>query len=137
MQAKFVGKVKDGIFVPDYPVQRRGYLMTCEGREIEERFGPPEKDQTAEQRGYYWGVICTGYGEYIGDTKEQVDFDLRRLLLTVRTEAKERIKSTSELSRLFYSRYIDDVIIALAKQGYVVEPPNRNWNKTGWYEEAK
>jgi len=136
MQAKFIGKAKNGVFEPDFPEQRRAYLMCCDGREVEERFGPPEKDQTAEQRGYYWGVICTKYGEDIGDTKEGVDFDLRQELLSVdRGGSKIRIQSTSELNRQEYSRYIDNIIILLARQGYVVEPPNRNWNKTGWYEE--
>lgn len=138
MQVRFLGKSENGQFIADYPKQRRAYLMCCEGKDIQEAFGPPESDQSAEQRGYYWGVICTKAGEHLGDTKEGVDFDLRKALLSVdRGNKKTRVRSTSELNRHEYSRYIDDVIVLLAKAGYVVEPPNRNWNKTGWYQEAK
>jgi hypothetical protein len=132
--AKFTGIAKNGEFQADYPEQRQAWLMCCDGKPLQEAFGPPETDQSAEQRGYYWGVICTKAGEYLGDTKEGVDFDLRKTLLSVdRGNGKKRIRSTSELNRRRYSRYIDDVIILLAKAGYAVEPPNRNWNTTGWY----
>ena len=134
MQARFTGKSIDGKFIPDHIEQRRAWLMCCDGKELQETLGPPEKDQTAEQRGYYWGVICTKYGESVGDSKEGVDFDLRQELLVVdRGGGKKRIKSTGELDRYEYSDYIDRIIILLAQQGYVVEPPDRNWNKTGWY----
>lgn len=137
-KAKFRGTIKDGKEQYLFPAQRDAFLSQFEGKEFEETIGPPELDQTKEQRGYYWGLICQGYAEEQGDTKEGVHEDLRQFCpVVVRPNGRTRIKSTSEMTLYEYSRYIDRVIIELAKSGYVVEHCDRNWNRTGWYKPKK
>jgi hypothetical protein len=152
MQARFLGKAEGGEFKADHAEQRRAWLNGREGKELQETFAPPEKDKTAEQRGYYFGVMCLQAGDALGYTKDELDAALRQKHLPwiegkrmnyqktmdrlTRHEYSRYMnyqKTMDRLTRHEYSRYIDACIITLAEHGYAVPPPDRNWNKTGWY----
>jgi len=134
MQTRFLGKAEAGEFKPNYADQRRAWLASQEAKELQETFAPPEKDKTAEQQGYYFGVMCLQGGEALGYTKDELDAALRQKHLPwIHGKKMSYQKTLDRLSRKEYSRYIDDCIITLAKHGYAVPPPDRNWNKSGWY----
>ena len=132
--ARFIGKAENGEFVADYPKQRAAWLRSKEGKLLQESFNPPEKDKTAEQRGYYFGVMCQQGGDALGYFKLELDAALREKHLPWVEGKKHRYQKTMDrLTREEFSQYIDDCIITLAENGFAVPPPDRNWNTTGWY----
>ncbi len=136
MIPKFLATKKGDEYSYRYPEQRQAYIESLKDGDYHESIAPIGKDPTGEQRGYYFGVICQPAGESLGYTKDEMDDVLRKAHLPWVDGKKDRYqKRISMLSRYEYSRFIDDCIITLAKMGYVVEPPNRNWNSTNWYKE--
>ncbi len=132
----FFGKIELAAITWDWNDQIRAFLTSpkWQGKEVEVTIELRGKDPTAEQRGYYFAVVLAA-AEDLGYLKDELDDALRRHH-SPQVEGKRHNyrKALSKLNRQEYSRYIDDCIITLAKAGYAVEPPNRNWNKTGWYQ---
>lgn len=76
---------------------------------------PVTKERTNEQSRFYWAVL-NEIAESTGNSNEDLHQTFRAMFLQDRASTPVRIKSTTELSVLEFSRYIDNIVIYAAEQ---------------------
>ncbi len=132
---KFFGKVINGIVQYYKPQARIQWLISMEGKEIQEELDEREYDQTNDQRGYYratnrWLIYNTeAFGGYTEEDIHDLALSMfsrhvRTLIVSNKTIEITVITKTSDMNRKTFSRFLNEWIqwLAISESIYVPTP---------------
>jgi hypothetical protein len=134
----FPGLMRSGRYVPFNPDRTRDYMATAfkEGQPVQMAIWAEGQVRSLPQNSYYWGVVIKILGLHLGyDPKDPFDRNslhdaLRGLFLMDYTKPLPAPKSTTELTTIEFSEYLENVWrFASTEHNCFIPDPNGNYVK--------
>ena len=127
---KFSGRVEGGRVLMEGQIKDTfdGYLKTMEGEEVFVVVRKPGKDypqRSSQQNRYYWKQVVGIPAEEYGYLPEEMHDAFKLIFLRMDEEGKPKtIKSTTALTTVEFSEYVEKCAQWCAEHGIYVPPPN-------------
>jgi hypothetical protein len=98
------------------------WLGTLEGKDVDIIVRKQKKKRTNRQNSYYW-VVMTFIASELGYTPEEMHATFKAMFLKENKKGIEIVKSTTKLSTLEFTEYLDKVICKVAEIDIQVPTP--------------
>lgn len=127
----FYFKKEQGKVLWNNKLQIQDYIKHLKDDHYQMEIIRERKDVTKDQRAYYFSCVVSMLGNHLGYTKEDMDYELRRMFLRDPTSQVGRIKSLSDsgISREEMATFIDKCILFASNEGVIVPEANKEWKK--------
>ena len=113
VKLKFLGQIKDRIFIPHDPKRYHTYLGTLEGRTVEISLDRPRVSRSNPQNKYYWGCVVTILAEHFGYTNEEMHEALKWEFLRKKNDTSPKapftVRSTTDLSTKEFEEHLENI----------------------------
>ena len=133
MKAKIPGKIKDGVFIPQYSRNWQNALSIHEGKDVIITIEKPSKQRSNPQNNYLWGVPYKMIADYTGDDIDSVHHAMAEMFLTSPGNVVKKVQSTTKLSTVEFNEYVEKIIRWAAEfLSLYIELPNEKemWGDT-------
>jgi hypothetical protein len=121
----FIGSVKNGRLVLDNRAAFDRFTRLLDGKRVELQIRKFRKKRTLPQNAWYFGVLIPAMAEEIGIDAEDLHEQLKQHFLSVRIDENfARVRSTTELSTVEFSKYMEDCQRLAAEYGVDVPFPD-------------
>ena len=105
----FTGRVEGGKLRLDNRAAFDRFTRLLDGKRVELQLRKYQKKRSLPQNRTYWDWIVTPLAEHVGLEPEQMHEELKRHFLAVRIDEHfARVRSTTELTTVEFSRYMED-----------------------------
>ena len=128
---KFSGRVEQGRVLMEGMMKDcfDSFLKTLEGEEVFVVVRKPGKDypqRSNQQNKYYWKQVVGIPAEHFGYLLEEMHDAFKLIFLRMHEEGKpETIKSTTALTTVEFSEYVEKCAQWCAEQRIYIPPPNK------------
>ena len=120
----FLGKVSHGKVVFEKVDLLNGYLIGLEGKDIEIIIRKRKKNRTLSQNNWYWSCVVGIAAEHFGYEPDEMHEAYKFMFLRKHTEGKpETVRSTTSLSTVEFSEYVEKCRQFCSEEGIVIPDP--------------
>ena len=123
MKYKFKGRVEKGKLKLSEPHFFNKTLLTYEGKDINIIIQRYKVIRSTDQNRLYWWYL-TFIGNELGYEAEELHGTFKAMFLVDRSGKLPIVQSTTRLSTMEFSEYIERIIRAMAKLNIVLPEPN-------------
>jgi len=124
MNPIFLGSIQKGKLTLNNPEGFDRWLIRLEGKSVEVVVRLPRKDRSNNQNRWYWRCVVGIPAEHFGYLPEEMHDCYKMMFLRMNEEGRpETIKSTTSLSTVEFSDFVEKCRQWAAERGMVIPDP--------------